>query len=118
LSITQITQKMEKAKIYGPCLKQTVTCIIVAENGTEYHGQNSCSVEDDICPRVVAGYGSGAAYELCGPPIHAEIEAISKMPKDIYIGGTAYIYGHDFFCRECQLALIVRGINEFVLGDY
>jgi len=67
-----------------------------------------------VCPRVTAGSRTGEDYELCGPPIHAEAAVAALVPPTTE-GGTAYLYGHNWFCGPCQWALTDRGITTLVL---
>lgn len=105
---------------WHPCLKQLVRCRIIF---TDQQGKsrmveatNSCSVGDAIvCPRVIAHSLSGEDYELCGPPLHAEQEAIKLLPEGLADGGIAYIYGHDWLCMDCQHALTAAGVDTFII---
>lgn len=100
---------------WHPCLKQKTRCVIVAEDGAIYEATNSCHVEDaTVCPRVTAGCPTGEGYDLCGPPKHAEAEAAAMVPAG-NMGGTAYLYGHDWMCGPCQHALQAAGVSTFVI---
>lgn len=97
------------------CLKQPTRCVIVLANGWRIEATNRCKVGDEeICPRVTAGCPTGEGYELCGPPIHAEQAAAAQVPEGNR-GGTAYLYGHDWLCRDCQHALTAVGVTNFVI---
>lgn len=100
---------------WHPCLKQLTLCIIRLHNGINVAATNSCKVGDVAeCPRVTAGSETGTEYELCGPPIHAEAAAASLVPED-NVGGTAYLYGHTWACKDCQDALTAKGVRTLVL---
>jgi deoxycytidylate deaminase len=99
------------------CRKQVVTCSILAPSGEMVSATNSCTINEGVheCPRVTAGCKTGEGYDLCGPPKHAEEEAILKAQErgiDIE-GGTAFLEGHDYFCPDCQKALIAAGVRCF-----
>lgn len=108
------------------CLKQKTRCVIVVDLGAvsrlQYEATNSCHVEDaQVCPRVTAGSPSGEGYELCGPPKHAEQEAVLAMlnDRDSWRGrmtnAVAYLYGHTWLCMDCQHALTAAGVRTFVV---
>ena len=101
-----------------PCLKQRTRCEIVFAHpgGTwEYEATNECDVDCDECPRVTAGSKTGEDYHLCGST-HAEANAAAKVPDHAHGGGgTAFLFGHDWFCRDCQHALTDAGVTTFVI---
>ena len=105
---------------WHPCLKQLVRCRIVwYEDGKPKHVEatNSCHVGGaTVCPRVTAGSPSGEEYSLCGPPKHAEQEAAKLLPDHVPLA-TAYIFGHDWVCMDCQHALTAVGVRRFHLMD-
>lgn len=107
------------------CLKQKVRCVIRYPNGLQFVGVNDCTVGDaTVCPRVTAGCQTGEGYELCGPPIHAEQMAIREIVKHLMKpnakplppqGGVAFLFGHDYVCRDCQIALSQVGVRMFAV---
>lgn len=100
-----------------PCLKQRTRCEIVFADPTgtwEYEATNECAADGcDECPRVTAGSKTGEDYHLCGST-HAEANAAALVPA-WRTGGTAFLYGHDWFCRDCQHALTRVGVSTFVI---
>lgn len=102
----------------APCLKQLTRCVIIVD-GQAFEATNDCNVGDaTVCPRVTAGCETGEGYELCGPPIHAEVAAAKLVLEHFgepVRGGTAFIYGHDYLCRDCQHALTAAGVRRFVV---
>lgn len=98
------------------CLKQTVTCRIVRADGRVYEATNSCNVDGlKECPRVTAGCKTGEGYELCGPPVHAEVAAALKAADSKDVPGEAYLYGHTYMCEPCKQALIAVGVTAFIV---
>jgi deoxycytidylate deaminase len=103
-----------------PCLKQRTRCEIVFAHpgGTwEYEATNECAADGcDECPRVTAGSKTGEDYHLCGST-HAEANAAALVPNDGVQrgGGTAFLYGHNWFCGPCQWALQEAGVSTFVV---
>lgn len=98
---------------WHPCLKQQTRCVIRLSDGRHVEGVNSCNVGGATeCPRVVAGCGTGTGYDVCGPPVHAEAAAAAKVPVGNR-GGVAQLYGHTWICKDCQDALIAKGVRVF-----
>ena len=96
------------------CLKQTVTCRIVRADGRVYEATNSCNVDGlTECPRVTAGCKTGEGYDLCGPPVHAEVAAAKFAEATREVEGEAHLYGHDYMCEACQKALIAVNVRTF-----
>lgn len=137
-------ERNEQCRVHGtpppdewhPCLKRAVRCRIVWDTPLGRSGvtaTNSCSIgEATVCPRVTAGFHSGESDELCGPPKHAEQQAVKlllkrlslvdpfqdapqSLPEVGVMDATAYIYGHDWLCRACQHALTAVGVTHFVI---
>jgi hypothetical protein len=96
-----------------PCLKQRTRCVIITDHAT-YEATNACAVDGlDVCPRVTAGCATGTGYELCGST-HAEANAAAlKTACGDTSPGIAVLYGHDYFCRECQHALAAVNVTVF-----
>ncbi len=105
---------------WGPCKKQEVTCVILTPDGQEVVGVNRCRTAGWAnCPRVLSGCETGENYSLCGPPIHAEEAAIAKAKEqgiDIE-GGVAFLTGHNYYCPDCQKALVDAGVRCFNLCE-
>ena len=104
-----------------PCLKQRTRCEIwfASPGGTYmFEATNECAADGcDECPRVTAGSKTGEDYHLCGST-HAEANAAAKVHPGFnseYGPGTAYLYGHDWFCRDCQHALVAANVTTFVI---
>lgn len=105
-----------------PCLKAQVVCAIETWYDDSWItlavGRNSCISQDgpDSCARE--GLPGGTQYDLCGPPIHAEEDALRQFdvrewsPNDEY---RAVITGQDWVCRDCQKLLFGAGIRTFIV---
>lgn len=100
----------------GPCAKQTVTAMIVAQNGTHFVATNHCLSPQPTCAR--AGMPTGVGYELCKSvcqqPAHAEINVIRFAGKHAR-GGTLYLSGHTYVCDECQAVAREAGVVSIVV---
>lgn len=102
------------------CYRKVVRCDIVDEDmvllaSKENVCESSCV---GACARDVHGYHSGEGYDLCGPPIHAEVLAIDELIRKDRLdeeGLTAYISGNDYVCRACHIALRKAGIKRIVM---
>lgn len=96
-----------------PCLKQLTRCVIVRSDGTRYEATNECAVDGlTVCPRVTLGCPTGEGYEHCGST-HAEANAAALAMESKHLDGTAYLYGHTWFCKPCQDALVAVNVRTF-----
>jgi deoxycytidylate deaminase len=98
------------------CLKRRTKCVVLVDDevGTRYEATNDCDVEGlDVCPRIIAGVPDGVGYEMCRS-VHAEAIVAQLLPDGIT--GTAYLYGHDYLCPQCQHALTDKGVTTFVIA--
>jgi len=96
-----------------PCLKQLTKCVIVRADGRRYEATNACAVDGlNVCPRVTAGCKTGEGYELCGST-HAEANAAKLAMESADVKGEAFLYGHTWFCKECQDALSAANVKTF-----
>lgn len=101
-----------------PCLKQKTRCVIVRADGRRYEATNLCAADGmDVCPRVTAECKTGTGYELCGST-HAEANAAALAKKSADVPGEAWLFGHTWFCGDCQHALTAVGVTTFhVTGE-
>lgn len=95
-----------------PCLKQQTRCVIEREDGRVYEATNSCDVSGDVCPRVSAGSKTGEDYHLCQSR-HAEANCAALAEESRDVPGKATLYGHTYFCKDCQDALRAANVNIF-----
>lgn len=96
------------------CQKRKVACVLVSRNGRVVsYGVNTCQPEGGVCHRLglVQSKENYDVNSNCNW-IHAEIDAIKNLP-DGYKPFMAYLYGHDFFCGECEKALEAKGVEIF-----
>lgn len=87
----------------GPCAKRQVTCVITAQDGSRFSGENDCANAQDICPRV-PGDDYTKCKTICQQGDHAEIKAL-RAAGDKAIGAVATIVGHYYICEPCGAAL-------------
>lgn len=105
----------QKPREMVPCLKQLTRCVIVRDDGRRYEATNACAAGGLAeCPRVTAGCKTGTGYELCGST-HAEANAAAMARESADVPGTAYLYGHTWFCGDCQHALTAVGVRKLVI---
>jgi deoxycytidylate deaminase len=96
-----------------PCLKRAVRCVIVRDDGRRFEGRNLCEVSGlTACPR--ADLPTGERYDLCRPA-HAECEAAVLAFDSQESPGTAYLYGHEYFCQNCQRVLTRINVRTLVI---
>jgi hypothetical protein len=62
------------------------------------------------------GSKTGEDYELCGSE-HAESNASKLAFETREVPGVALLFGHNWICRECQLALQAVGVRRFVIME-
>lgn len=109
-----------------PCFKRQVRCEIIRRTPkgtvTLSVGTNSCiSKRPGECARVWVEAEAGEQYELCGPPIHAELAALDNLdPREVIgmdavLGLEAHVYGQDWVCKPCGAALFGAGIARIVM---
>lgn len=97
------------------CLKQLTRCVIIRANGKRYESTNMCAVNGlSVCPRVTAGCKTGEGYELCGSE-HAEARTAALAMESADVPGEAYLFGHTWFCKDCQDALSAANVKTFHL---
>lgn len=101
------------------CRKRAVVCVLTSSSGMFLSaGFNQCIPPDGGCPRI----GIASTLENYKQPLecvssHAETQAIAALPGPYMeqLAYTAHLYGHDFFCEPCKLALETAGVQEFVI---
>jgi deoxycytidylate deaminase len=107
-----------------PCIKQEVRAMLVTVEGLCFFGANWMSNGDvTVCPRVTAGSPSGFGYELCvevcNQLFHAERSAIDACINGGFspVGGTMYVIGHTYCCKDCRAAMKANGIIRALVID-
>ena len=103
------------------CFRAKVGAVIVGEDkkikATGYNGTPSKVIscyELGKCYRIEKNIPSGTMYETCRS-IHAEQNAIIQAGQDRCLGGTMYVYGHDFICILCKRFIVQAGIKDVYL---
>ena len=112
-----VNVKMLAPKGSGPCAKQTVTATFVSAKGTKYFKTtNYCLNPQATCPR--GDMPTGVGYELCKSVCkqegHAELNALRYAGAGAS-GGTIYVEGHTYACKDCQDAANSAGAT-IVIG--
>ena len=98
----------------GPCVKATVKCTIVSQDGQIFVGTNYCNNAQSTCPRSV-GEGYEKCKSVCNQDGHAEAVAV-QLAGTAAIGAIAYLTGHTYACRDCQERLFNAGIKFLSVG--
>lgn len=93
----------------GPCARRVVTCVISASDGRTFTGTNWCANAQSECPRL-PGEGYAKCWTVCRQANHAERDALNRAGPWA-VGATATLYGHTYYCRECQEALFNAGVK-------
>lgn len=103
------------ASVKSTCLKREVTCIMTdKDNNIVSVEKNQCSPPNGVCPRLnLVTCKENYPPNHCNSE-HAEVRALKfakRMPTK------AYLFGHKFYCDECEQLLKGFGIEMFVMGD-
>ncbi|MCL2002721.1 MAG: deaminase [Oscillospiraceae bacterium] len=112
----------------GTCLRRNYGAVIVKNDvivSTGYagapRGRQNCSDAGE-CYRQQQGVPRGERYELCRS-VHAEANAIIAADRDLMLGATLYLTGHDengdllsdaYPCPMCQRLIINAGISRVI----
>lgn len=102
---------VELAATQSTCQKR-VTVVALFDVGGELLsvGTNRCNPPAGICERLgVANAKADYPVASCNW-VHAEVMALGSLPLSA-IPFEAVLYGHDFFCDECEKALRARGVE-------
>lgn len=100
----------------GHCAKQTVTCTLVAQDGSTISvGQNWCLNPQAACPRL-PGEGYLKCKTVCLQPGHAEEMAVA-LAGERAKGATAYVEGHTYACDNCQSVLKKAGVIRIEIAS-
>jgi len=98
----------------GPCAKQTVKCTLVTADGGHIVGTNACMNPQLICPRE-PGEGYAKCHSVCAQLGHAEEQALNLAGSKAF-GAHAYVEGHVWACKSCQIKLFERGVSALTIG--
>ena len=112
----------------GTCLRRNYGAVIVKDDvivSTGYagapRGRQNCS-DLGQCTRKKHDVPRGERYELCRS-VHAEANAIIAADRDLMLGATLYLTGHDdsgrlladtMPCSMCQRLIINAGISRVI----
>ena len=109
-------KSFESAVSESTCQKRVVVCELYNADGILLSREsNRCSPAEGRCGRIniVQSKGAYDVHSDCNWT-HAEIMAIQNLPENS-IPVEAVLYGHDFYCKPCEEALISIGISSFKL---
>jgi len=111
----------------GTCLRRNYGALIVSNDtivSTGYNGaprgRVNCS-DLGFCERQRQNIRHGERYELCRS-VHAEANAIIAAPRELMLGATMYLVGHDDkgalieteSCPMCRRLIINAGISRVI----
>lgn len=99
-------RSFEEVVAESTCQKRVTVCEIFDADGNLLSREsNRCNPKDHICQRLgVTQNKQNYDTESTCNWTHAEINAITKLPKDSK-PYRAIIYGHSFYCDPCENAL-------------
>lgn len=104
---------------YGALIVNNDTIVATGYNGAPRGRENCCDL--GVCERQKQGVKQGERYELCRS-VHAEQNAIIAAPRDLMLGATLYLAGHDGegnlieagSCSMCRRLIINAGISRVI----
>jgi deoxycytidylate deaminase len=96
------------------CQKRSVVCILLdKDNELVAAESNRCSPDSFFCPRLsLTTTKANYPADTCNSE-HAEVRAMKvakRLPK------TAIIFGHTFFCDDCEGFLRGMGVENLIAG--
>lgn len=101
-----------------PCHKQHVVAVIQTPKGELFVGTNGVDNPQKTCPRELIESKTGENYHLCrdvcGQVGHAEAVACTLAGEKAR-GGTLYLFGHTYACKECLELMYSVGIRELCI---
>jgi hypothetical protein len=108
------------------CAKRRVVCTIISPSvarKAESHvpltvvGENYCKNPQLVCPRE-PNEDYTKCHTICKQVGHAEIVAAEKAARYAphFVGGVAFIEGHEYACTDCEAALAKIGITHIRFG--
>lgn len=124
LSFNRIQEIEKSIKSYGQvirestCQKRNIVCEIYDQhNNLIARESNRCEPSGGLCHRlnVIQGREDYDVISECNWT-HAEINAIKALPSDTR-PHMSIIYGHDFYCKNCEDELRNVGIKIFAIGE-
>lgn len=98
------------------CQKRSVVCVLLnAQNRIISYGVNSCNPEGGTCHRLgLVQDKSNYDHSSNCRWVHAEIDALKHLLHgEEYTPYKAVLYGHEFFCLDCENELKKQGVVEF-----
>lgn len=110
LSFDEILGGLDERGCLGPCAKQRVRCEVVLPDGRKFTGENWCMSPQRVCPRE-PGEGYEKCKSICQQIGHAE-QVVARFADEVdFTGATATLFGHTYFCQECQEMLFAAGVR-------
>lgn len=107
-------KSFDTVKNESTCLKRQVVCELYdIDDNLLSRESNRCNPPDGICSRIgLKQPKNNYDVESTCNWTHAEIMALKALKSDAK-PYRAMLTGHDFFCNECEKALIKAGVVEF-----
>jgi deoxycytidylate deaminase len=104
---------LEQVANQSTCQKRAVVCVLLDKDDKIVSIQSNRCSPDGVCPRL-SRFSTKENYppDTCNSE-HAEVRAMKlakRMPK------TAIIFGHTFFCDDCEIFLRGMGVTNLIAG--
>lgn len=107
------SEAVQKAVADSTCQKRATVCVLLDKDDNVVAVESNRCSPDGVCPRLTL-ITSKTNYpaDTCNSE-HAEVRAM-KLAKGL--PKTAIIYGHTFFCDDCEGFLRGMGVANLVAG--
>lgn len=116
--MTEIAPELiAREALKSTCQKRvTVVALFDVDGNLLSVGSNRCDPAGGICERLkIANTRADYPVASCNW-VHAEVMALGGLAPDA-IPFEAVLWGHDFFCGECEKALRERGVEILRVSD-
>jgi deoxycytidylate deaminase len=95
------------------CQKRSVVCVLLDKNNQPVAVESNRCAPEGVCPRLsIITNKANYPADTCNSE-HAEVRAM-KLAKRL--PETAIIYGHTFFCDDCENFLRGMGVTNLIAG--
>lgn len=112
-----VEQLVQKAAAESTCQKRITVCVIYDKEGNILVVEsNRCEPEGGICERLKVVEEKKNYSEKSCNWMHAEIRAVARL-FEVNKPYRAVLYGHEFFCINCEKALREAGVEVFEVAS-
>ena len=116
--MTELSRDLvELAATQSTCQKRvTVVALFDVDGKLLSIGSNRCDPPGGVCERLGITNAKADYPSASCNWVHAEVMALGSLPLGS-LPHEAVLWGHDFFCGECEKALRARGVEVLRVSD-